>query len=157
LYCFDTSAFIDAWRDYYPPDVFPSFWKNMEGLVNSGLLISSEEVLKELEAGGDELYDWARKQSGLFISLDSSIQSAVASILSHPEHRKLINLKTPSKTSADPWVIATAQVKSCPLVSTETLLASPSPYKTKIPNVCQDLGVTHLSLLEFIRQENWKF
>ena len=35
-YSFDASAFINAFRRYYPPDVFPSFWKAIEDRIVSG-------------------------------------------------------------------------------------------------------------------------
>ncbi len=154
-YCIDTSGLTHGWRDYYPPDIFPALWKDIEGLIDSGGLISTEEVLKELEIGGDDLYQWALKRTHMFLPLDADIQIAVSSILAHPEHSKLIHPHSYSQTDADPFVIATAQVKGCAVISNEKLMLSPSPTKTKIPNVCQDLGIKHLSFLEFVRAEGW--
>jgi hypothetical protein len=120
-------------------------------------LISTEEVLKELEIGGDELYQWASKRTHMFLPLNAEIQIAVSSILAHPEHSKLIHPHSYAQTDADPFVIATAQVKGCAVISNEKLMLSPSPTRTKIPNVCQDLGIKHLSFLEFVRAEGWVY
>jgi predicted nucleic acid-binding protein len=49
MYCIDTSVWIDAWRDYYPPDVFGSLWERMDHLVRAGKVIAPVEVLLELE------------------------------------------------------------------------------------------------------------
>jgi len=125
----------------------------MEELIDDGKLISCEEVRTEI-APGDGLDDWASKRPKMFVPLDADIQVALASILSHPEHCKLVKTKA-IKTDADPFVIATAQVKGCAVVSNEKLLLDFSPTKTRIPNVCRDLGVRHLSFLEFIREQSW--
>jgi Domain of unknown function (DUF4411) len=153
IYCIDTSALIDGWRDFYPPDVFPALWQDIEELIEAGVLISCEEVKTEL-AIGDSLDDWASNRPNMFLPLDADTQLALASILSHPEHRKLVKPQA-TKTDADPFVIATAQVKNCTVVSNEKLRSSPSPTKNWIPNVCRDLGIRHLSFLELIRERGW--
>lgn len=90
----------------------------------------------------------------MFVPLDANIQSALAGILSHPEHRKLVKPNA-IKTDADPFVIATAQVKGCTVVSNEKFRTGPSPTKNWIPNVCRDLGIRHLSFLELMRELGW--
>lgn len=154
-YCIDTSGLTNGWKNY-SPDFLPDLWKDIEDLIDGGGLISAEEVLRELEVGGDDLYQWALKRPVMFVpSADIGIQQAVAQILSNPEHAKLIPLNSTAKTIADPYVIATAKVQGCTVISNERLQLSPSPNKTKIPNVCQDLGITHLTFLEFIKAQGW--
>ena len=29
-YCFDTSALMECWTRYYPPDVFPALWERFD-------------------------------------------------------------------------------------------------------------------------------
>jgi hypothetical protein len=68
-YCIDTSALIDAAIRWYPPDVFPSLWTRVEALIETGRLISSEEVLLELEQKeGDILHEWAKNATFAFYS-----------------------------------------------------------------------------------------
>ncbi len=153
IYCIDTSALVDGWRDFYPPDVFPALWQDIEELIDIGELISCDEVKAEI-ATGDTLDDWASKRPQMFVPLDKDIQIALSSILSHPEHCKLVKPKA-IRTDADPFVIATAQVKGCTVISNEKLRPSPSPTKNWIPNVCKDLDIRHLSFLQFIREQGW--
>jgi hypothetical protein len=40
-YCIDTSALIEAWVRYHPPDVFPTLWNQIDDLVDSGRLVAS--------------------------------------------------------------------------------------------------------------------
>ena len=56
-YCIDTSTFLDAWDRWYPIDVFPSLWTSVEKLIEVGTIISSEEVLFELERKDVALYN----------------------------------------------------------------------------------------------------
>jgi hypothetical protein len=69
VYCLDSSALIDAWVRKYPPDFLPSLWKGIEDFITNGTLVSPEEVLLELERGGDDLYI----TSGLIITLPSFV------------------------------------------------------------------------------------
>jgi hypothetical protein len=48
-YSIDTSALLDAWIRWYPPDIFSKLWINVDELIASGNLFASEEVLVELE------------------------------------------------------------------------------------------------------------
>lgn len=157
-YCIDTSCLTHLWRDFYPPDVFPSLWSDIEASISSKQLIAPDEVLEELKRGDDDLLVWAKGKPDLFIPHDEAMQGIVTSILEHPEHVKLIYSKHADiYTDADPFVIAAAQVHGCTVVSNEKLLLTPSPNVTKIPNVCADLGVGHLSVLEFIRELGWHY
>jgi hypothetical protein len=155
-YTIDTSALTQGWRKY-PPKVFSSLWNEIGSLIIDGVLIAPDEVKQELKVGGDDLYKWCNKFSGFFLPIDPDVQNANTKILGHPEHRKLINLKTPSIYCADSWVIATAQVRDLIVISEEVIMQSPSPYKTKIPNVCKDLKIDHFSFLEFVIEQNWSF
>jgi len=48
-YSVDTSALLDAWVRYYPPDVFDTLWSRLDGLVVRGHLLAIDEVQRELE------------------------------------------------------------------------------------------------------------
>ena len=60
LYSIDTSAILDAWIRWYPPDLFPRLWENIELLIKEKRLIASEEVLVELEKKDDAVFKWAK-------------------------------------------------------------------------------------------------
>ena len=65
-YSIDTSALMDGWARYYPPDVFPVVWERLDGLIQAGDLVAIEEVSVELEKKEDELYRWAKQRASLF-------------------------------------------------------------------------------------------
>lgn len=153
IYCIDTSALIDAWIRWYPEDMFPTLWENIENIIDEGKLISSEEVLNELERKeGDSLHQWAQERQGIFLPLDDNIQECARQIMtSHPQ---LVDGRT-GKSFADPWVIATANVHGTVLVTGEKPTGSPD--RPKIPDVCRDMSIKCIGFVDMIRQENWRF
>jgi len=124
LYCIDSSALIAGYNEAYPPAVFPSLWKEIERLAESGTLICPDEVLLELERGTDELKDWARSQKSLFYPMDEEVQKIISKQI-FADHADWFdqNRTTPW---ADPVVIALALLKNGTVVSEETWSSSPS-------------------------------
>jgi len=152
-YCIDTSAPLDAWVRWYPPEVFRSLWRNVEALVAEGRLISSDEVLQELERKeGDSLHEWAVSRRAVFLQLDDEVQACAAEIMRG--YPRLVDGRT-GKSYADPWVIATARVNQCVVVTGEKPTGSLD--RPKIPDVCRDLKLRCIGFVELIRQEGWRF
>ena len=104
-YCIDTNALIDLWRRFYPLDIFPSLWKDLEALIPEDYLIAPREVLNELEKWDDELLKWAKNHKKMFKDLDYDQMQQVTKVL-----KDFPSLVDPDKTTpdADPFVIALA-------------------------------------------------
>ena len=151
-YSIDTSALLDGWGRYYPPDVFPGLWRRLEGLISDGHLRASEEVRVELERKADDVFEWARDQDGFFVSIDARIQPAVSSILA--AFQKLVDTRA-NRSAGDPFVIALAQTEKCTVVTGER--ATGQLDRPNIPDVCQVLGIPCIGLLQLIRNEGWSF
>lgn len=149
-YSFDTSAFINSWWKYYPPDVFPSLWQQLDGLAASGILIASDEVLAELERKDDEVHDWVSERSHIIVPLNETIQSVVLDILA--EYPRLVDNRR-NRSQADPFVIALAHVEECAVVTYET--RSNSLDRPRIPDVCDEMGIEVMDLLGVIREQQW--
>jgi len=151
-YSIDTSALLDGWVRYYPPDTFSSLWGRLEELIADGELQATEEVLHELAKKSDEVHKWALDQDGLFLELDEGIQVLVAEILY--DHPKLVDTRA-NRSAADPFVIALARYNSCAVVTGERLTGSLD--RPNIPDVCQSLDIECIDLLTVIRQQGWTF
>ena len=152
-YCIDTSALMDGWVRYYPQETFPTLWVNLDRLIEANRLISSEEVLQELERKeGDTLYGWAKDRDRMFLPLDASIQACAKQIML--DHPQLVDGRT-GKSFADPWVIATAHVNKVAVVTGEK--PSGRPNRPKIPDVCRQMNVVCISFVDLIRREKWRF
>jgi hypothetical protein len=147
-YSFDTSAFIEGVR-HYPLEVFPTVWEYLDKLVRHDHLKAIDEVKRELEPHGDDVFDWVKRRKKLLIALDTSIQRRVVRI-----QRQFPSLVKIDKTrpDADPFVIALAQEHGLAVVTYE----STKPSKPRIPDVCETLGIPCIALVEVFRREGWK-
>jgi Domain of unknown function (DUF4411) len=150
-YCFDTSALIECWSRSYPPDIFPGLWAKMDALVTRQHVLCPEEVRVELARQEDELAKWVNARPHMFVALDEAIQMATSEVLAqHPFLMKA----TKNRNGADPFVIATARVKSLTVVTEEK---GGTAAKPKIPSVCQAIGVPCVNVLSFLRDQGWSF
>ena len=151
-YSIDTSAILDAWVRGFPPDVMPGLWKQLEELIDNGQLIATEEVLYELEKKEDDAYEWAKNHENVFILTDERIQLAVIEILR--DHKKLIDTRK-NRSGADPFVIALAKVEGCNVITGE----KPTNRRERphIPDVCRDLGIPCINILQLCRVQKWVF
>ena len=144
-FSFDTSAFIGPYRHYHPPDVFPSLWKLLAKKIDAGEIVASEEVHTEIEVKDDELLAFVNGFDNLFVPLDAVQQTAVKEIMSKFPRWVDVNR---TKNVADPYVIALAKVENLVVVSYER---GGGPRNPKIPYICREMGVEHMSFLDFLR------
>ena len=149
-YSFDTGAFIEPWVRLYPRDIFEPHWDWIEKLITNGSIRSTEMVKTELSVTEDELYDWAKNQSELFVPVDTKIQHALTEIIS--AFPQLTDFRR-DRSGADPWVVALAMVEDCPVVTYEHMGKKSAP---KIPNVCQHYGIKVYSWIDVLRETNFK-
>lgn len=149
-YSVDTSALLDAWVRYYPPDVFDTLWQRLDGLVSNGRLLAIDEVRRELEKQDDELHKWLTARPSMIVALDGEIQTRATPIING--FPSLTNTKSVMSGSADPFVIALAQERKLTVVTAE----KSKPTKPRIPDVCKALGVPCITLVELFRRESWR-
>lgn len=122
----------------------------MEVLVNEGRLVAPVEVLHETKKRSDELHAWLKLHKAMFRELDDANQIEAAQILAR--FPRLVGEKK-LRTSADPFVIALARVEGLQLVTDEKPTGSLS--RPNIPDVCVELKMTVIGLLQLIKAENW--
>jgi hypothetical protein len=147
-YVVDTCSFT-ALRRIYPPDVFPGAWQAVSEMAECGRIISSAEVLIELEDQEDIVTDWARNYRQIFIPLLTEIQQKAVEILG--KFPNLLDLNN-QKSNADPFVIATAIINGCVIVTEEEPTGGGAKL-IKIPNVCKAVGIQCIHLLDMLRAE----
>jgi Domain of unknown function (DUF4411) len=156
IYVFDTSSFR-VLRHYYP-ERFPSLWAGLDELIGAGTLISTREVLNELERFDDPepMLAWARSHREIFATPTNDETEFVARIFQVQHFQNLIARKSILIGSpvADPFVIAAAATKGNGAVVTQEGLKENA---AKIPNVCQHFGIRCMNLEEFMAQQNWNF
>ncbi len=149
-YSIDSSGILDLFR-YYPPDVFPTIWTQMDAAARSGVIFAVDEVYRELEKKDDVAFEWLKARRMIVIELDTHIQQRVSAILA--VHPRLIDTRK-NRSSGDPFVIALAQSRGLSVVTGEK--ASGLLAKPNIPDVCIALNVTWMNVLSMFRNEGWK-
>lgn len=148
-YCIDTNIFIDAGERYYPPDIVPGFWKNLDGLIDAGRFKAPEMLLEELERKDDTWRQWVydRKET-LIVPMDLPQVEAVKRVMDVYQAQS----SNVSRVTGDPFFIGLALAQGLTIVTNE----SERKGKVKIPKICAALGVPSISLLEMMRREKWR-
>ncbi|MET0012051.1 MAG: DUF4411 family protein [Sedimenticola sp.] len=154
MYSIDTSALIEGWLRAYPPDTFPTLWEqHIDGLIQSGRLKASDEVLEEISKKDDELRAWCEGRDDFFVELEDSIQDALIGLMQR--YPKLVGAHN-GKNAADPVVISLA-ISRIPALTVVTQEDGGSERKPKIPYICRNEGVRCITLLDLIREQGWTF
>jgi hypothetical protein len=150
-YSLDTSAILDGWNRHYPPKVFPTVWERLEDLASRGVIIATEEVMRELEKQDDEVYRWVKDQPNMVVPINDQIQIEVSYILN--AYPRLVNTQR-NRSQADPFVIALARLIDGVVVSGEGRRNLKNP---KVPDVCDDMGIPHMRLVDLLSQQGFTF
>jgi len=148
MYSFDTSAFIESWRRYYPPDIFITLWEFISRNISNEIIIASVVVREELERQHDNLLEYVKSFSNLFkepIAQEQRIITLIVNDRNYEHWGRGISHK------ADPFVIALASANHLCVVIYE------DPLKNgKIPAACRDYNVDCCNFHDFLRRENVK-
>ena len=159
LYLLDANVLIDANRDYYSISRVPEFWEWLVSAGTSGLVKIPIEVYEEIKEGTDEVAMWAKDghvcnalqlNEECDVSLvASTIDSGYASDLADDEVEKI---------GRDPFLIAYALVEPLERCIVTTEVSRPKRVRANrhLPDVCNQLGVTHCNTFEFIRALDFK-
>lgn len=148
-YCLDTSSLIAAWQERYPIENFPKLWEYIELLILNGRVVIHTAVYDETGRGSKDLHAWLKKYTKHFIAFDTETQIEVKQILK--DYPKLVAVKKQS-FAADPFIIATAKINHLIVVTEEAFKTLENPH---IPNVCNELKVPYINLIQLIREEKW--
>jgi Domain of unknown function (DUF4411) len=149
-YSVDTSAFLDAWVRYYPLDVFPGMWQQMDRAAKNGTLLASDEVLRELEKKDDGAHEWVKTRPEMLVKLDMEIEVHVSDIMRR--YPRLVDTKK-GRSVGDPFVIAVAQARKLTVITGENATGKVEVPRT--PDVCADLGIRWVRIIDFFREQKW--
>lgn len=147
----DTSGILDAWVRNYPRDVFPTIWTHMDTSAEKGEIFVIEEVVRELEKKDDGAHEWVKTHASMIVSIDADVQSHLVEIMAR--YPRLVDSKK-NRSVGDPWVIALAKARGMTVVTAEK--ATGVIAKPRIPDVCKDLGVASVGVIDFFRRQGWR-
>lgn len=156
-YLLDADSMIAAKRLHYGFDFCPAYWDWIVREHDAGRVFSIEKVGDDLEAGADDLSDWAENLgSGFFIRPDAATVQALGTVstwvASNGYEPAAVNTFL---AVSDSYLIAQALAGGHTVVTHEK--AAASVKRVKIPNVCHGVGVKVMSPFEMLRLERARF
>ena len=156
-YLLDANIFIQAKNLQYGFDFCPAFWDWLEQKNAAGMVFSIQQVGDELQAGGDDLADWAAVRGDMFFLPPNE---AVLPALQHVsawavgQNYEPVAVNTFLQIS-DYWLVAYALAHGHTVVTHE--VPANTTRKIKIPNACVGLSVRFMTPYQMLRHERARF
>lgn len=156
-YLLDTNIFIQARNLQYGFDFCPAFWDWLAQNNEAGKVFSIQQVSDELQAGGDDLSDWAAERGDrFFLPPDAAVLPALpkVSIWAAGQNYEPAAVNTFLQV-ADYWLVAFALAHGHTVVTHE--VPAYTMRKIKIPNACVGLNLHFMTPYQMLRHEQAKF
>lgn len=156
-YLLGANVFIQAKNLHCGLDFCPAFWEWLIDSNAAGQVFSIEKVGDEIEAGGDELSDWAEQRGArFFVRPDEAIIPALGAVSTWATAQ----LYEPAAVNtflqvADYYLVSHALAHGDTVVTHE--IASDSRRRIKIPNACIGIGIKFMTPYEMLRRERARF
>ena len=157
-YLLDANVFIQAKKMHYGFDFCPAFWDWLDRESRAGLVVSIDKVRDEIEAGGDELVDWAKaRRDSMFPPLGPETLPHLTTIAAWVQSRAYSQAAINTfLQEADYYLVGRALAHS-DVVVTQELPAPGSKNNIKIPDVCIGVGVRFMNPYQMLRAEQARF
>ena len=156
-YLLDANTFIQAKNLQYGFDFCPAYWEWLIREHANGQVYSIQQVGEELEAGHDDLAEWAAARgAAFFLPPDNAVLPALAraSTWATTQNYEPVAVATFLQV-ADYWLVAYALAHGHTVVTHE--VPADSRRRIKIPNACVGLGVRFVTPYQMLRQERARF
>lgn len=151
LYIIDTCSFTWAMRESYPIDAVPNFWVKLEEAAISGVVLSNEMVLMEIEKQDDDLHKWCKEKRHIFKPLGQDVVDATSGIVK--QYPAMVSIHK-EKDFADPFLIGHAKIINATIVTQENC-NGPNHPKPKIPDICEALGIRTIKMVQLVKELGW--
>lgn len=156
-YLLDANVFISAKNLHYGLDFCPAFWDWLIAQNHAGRVFSIEKVGDEVQAGADELSQWAADRGdGFFLKPDPMVFPSLASVSRWVSGQKydMAAISTFLQI-ADYYLVSHAHASGYTVVTHERPRASPKIIK--IPDVCIGMAIKCMTPFEMLRRERARF
>lgn len=142
----DASVWISLWEEHYPPDLFPTLWRQLQRHCTTGRVRVPREVMAEV---GEQrsVMQWLRAINPTVVVNPTPPVIAIARVLreQYPE----LTAGEAAGASADPWLVALAEHHEW-WVATEEKPGS-NASRMKIPDVCAARDVEFIRTLPMLK------
>lgn len=156
-YLLDSNVFIQAKNLHYGLDFCPAFWEWLIAQNEAKRVFSIEKVGDEIDAGADELANWAAQRGhNFFLKPDAAMLPALGTVSTWATGQSYEPAAINTFLQvADYYLVAHALAHEYVVVTHEKPAASPRIIK--IPTVCIGLGIKVMSPYEMLRHERARF
>jgi hypothetical protein len=156
-YLLDANVFIQAKNLHYGLDFCPAFWDWLIAGNAAEQVFSIEKVGDEIEAGADELSDWAAQRGpGFFLRPEPVILPALATVSAWATGQGYEPAAVNTFLQvADYYLVAHALAQGHTVVTHE--IPSPSIRRIKIPNACIGVRIRCITPFEMLRHDRARF
>ncbi len=149
----DANAFIRAGNLHYGFDFCPALWDWLVEQNGAGKVASIEKVADELQAGDDELMEWAAARGdGFFLQPDDAVLPTLRTVSDWASGH---GYRPPAVATflqvANYWLVVHALAHKRIVVTHE--IPADATSKIKIPNACVGLGLRCMSPYDMLRRE----
>lgn len=156
-YLLDANVFIQAKNLQYGFDFCPAFWDWLVLQNEAKRVFSIERVGDELDAGTDELSEWANKRGpAFFLRPDPALPPALGLVSTWSSTQSYTQAAISTFFQvADYFLIAQALAHKHTIVTHE--VARNTTRQIKIPDACLGLGIKCVTPYEMLRVEKARF
>ena len=99
----------------------------------------------------DGIYEWVRAREDMIVPVDAELQSHLSGIMA--KYPRLVDTRK-NRSGCDPWVIALARARSLTVVTGER--STGSLVRPKIPDVCKDMNIPCIEIVDLFRKQGWR-
>ncbi len=158
-YALDANVLISAYRDHYPPDLFPGVWDSIAHHITAGRLLIIDRIRAEI-IGPSGLVQWLDHAcSGSYVSTVSQPVVATYGEMADWVHQTAQFSAAASEEFArdgDGWLAAYASVTGAILVTNEVFRPD-ARRRVPLPNLCRQFNVSYLNMLGMLRNLDMQF
>lgn len=155
-YSLDTNVIVsflgDGDAELYPVDVFGPQWDFLEAAIKDGRVVAARRVETELQKWNrlDRMKTWLHDHRYVFhdIVSDGQLVAAKEIVNRYPAYGLDVN------RLGDLEVMSLAKSRGLTVISLESQKQHRAD-RPKIPNVCEEFGIGHLNLHDFLRAEGF--
>ena len=148
---------IQAWQNYYSPDLCPDYWKILNQLGSQDIIFIPHIVSDEITRTHDDLAAWLKSSNIPVYKNDGQVTQCLKNIYTaNPDHKFLVS-ENKKHSLADPWVIAHAMNQNATVVTKEIKDAVIKPVNIKIPHVCDNMGIRWIDDFQMVKELKMQF
>jgi hypothetical protein len=156
-YLLDANVFMAAKNLHYGMDFCPAFWDWLVHKGNTDSVFSIDKVADEIEAGQDELSDWAKSRGhALFRRTPPTLALQFTQVSTWATGQNYTPAAINTFLQAADYFLLAHVLAGNQTVVTHEVLAN-SPNRIKIPNACLGLSVRFMTPYQMLRIERARF